>query len=102
MRYPSRQSMSANSSFGLERDHRQHSVTEVLDQTSKESIIECAHGSGDLIGSCTSSRENCELWIVYHHRETVSREGSYEDISYIIVVREGTSSTSQAHRLSSS
>ena len=56
----------------------------VLDQTSKESIFECAHDSGGLIGSCTSSRENCECGLYFIIEEP--NVYSYGDIAYLRVV----------------
>ena len=57
-----------NQSF-LNLDDKRDCVGIVLDQTSKESIIECAHDSGGLIGWCASSRENCECGLYFIIKE---------------------------------
>ena len=57
--------MSAMHHSVLDADDKKQIRARVLDQTSKESIIGCAHDSGGLIGSCTSSRENCECGLYF-------------------------------------
>lgn len=68
--------------FVFDVDDKQHFVGKVLDQTSKESIIECAHDSGGLIGSCTSSRENCECGLCFIMKEPSIGKESYGDAAY--------------------
>lgn len=70
--------------------HKQHCLERFLDQTSKESIFECAHDSGGLIGSCTSSRENCECGLCFIIERSHVGEGSYGDASHLLVIVDGT------------
>lgn len=71
-----------HSGFGFHK--KEHFVKGLLDQTSKESIIECAHDSGGLIGSCTSSRENCECGLCFIIEEPCVGKDSYGDPSYLL------------------
>ena len=73
-----------------------------LDQTSKESIIECAHNSGGLIGSCASSRENCECGLYFIIKEPNLEEEGYECAAYLVVVESSTVHLTYIGNLSSS
>lgn len=70
-----------HSCFGF--DMKKYFIKGLLDQTSKESIIECAHDSGGLIGSCTSSRENCECGLCFIIEESCVGKDRYGDPSYL-------------------
>lgn len=72
-----------HSSFGF--DKKEHFFKRLLDQTYKESIIECAHNSGGLIGSCTSSRENCECGLCFIIEGPCVGKDSYGDPTYLWV-----------------
>lgn len=88
--------------FMFDVDDRQQCVEIVLDQTSKESIIECAHDSGGLIGSCTSSRENCECGWYFIIEEPSVGEDSYGGAAYLAGSGEELVNMRYVHRWSSS
>lgn len=78
-------------------DDKQHLVARVLDQTSKESMIKCAHDSGGLIGSCTSSRENCECGLCFIIEELSGEEDRHGDAAYFTGVDGELDGTPQVH-----
>ena len=62
-------------------------------------MIKCAHDSGGLIGSCTSSRENCECGLYFIIEEPNEVKDRHECSSHIPVVRGESKGTPQVRRL---